>query len=156
MGWGETIPKAKKAVSWLVLVDDWSVEEQRGQGCRLLQALFAQQTRREFMSLPRRLCQRWPDGRAEGSGVSSRVWQAAQRGNAWFLGDPGFVFSLSFLCCPILLTSTLSLFFFSIFLLLKWLLYTGLSWSLSEIDAVRRTYPWVFKAMTSITKVSLC
>lgn len=46
--------------------------------------------------------------------------------------------------------------FFSILFLLKWLLYTALSWSLSEIDVVPSTYPWVFKAMTLITKVSLC
>lgn len=32
-------------------------------------------------------------------------------GSAWALGDPGFVSSLSFLCCPILLASTLSLCF---------------------------------------------
>ena len=79
--------------------------------------------------------------------------EAAQRVNACFLGDPVFVSSVSFLCCPILLTSALSLCF---------LLYslpaevTVVCWSLSEIDVVPSTYPWVFKGMTLITKVSLC
>lgn len=150
IGWG-TKPQSKKASSWLMS----GLFKRRG--IRLRLCLQRQGGSWALLVMPGGADTEQAQGSLCRAGFGSRdCAEAEQGGSARVLGDPVlYLLFLPFVVLPYWLLPFPRV-FFSILFLLKWLLHTGLSWSLSEIDVVPRTYPWVFKAMTWITKVSLC